>query len=63
MIIDDLPEYLEMRKGLMGLRLEVPPKVADDMLSLCERAIHAVRDKAYAEGYDTAASVCNPQAQ
>ena len=63
MQIDDIPEYREMRKGLMALRLEVPSSVADDVLSRCEKAIFAVRVAAYAEGYDHAASVCNPQAQ
>ena len=61
MIIDDVHEYREMRKGLMALRLEVPSSVADDVLSRCERAIHAVREMAYAEGYKHAAEVCNPQ--
>ncbi len=52
MNIDDVPEYREMRTGLMALRLEVPPSIADDVLARCEKAILAVRDAAYKEGYD-----------
>ncbi len=56
MLVDDIPEYREMRKGLMALRLEVAPSIADEMLSRCEKAVHAVRKIAYAEGYDQASS-------
>ncbi len=56
MRIDNIPEYQEMRKGLMALRLEVPPQVADDLLSLCEKAILTVKGLAYQEGYDQASS-------
>ncbi len=56
MLIDDIPEYREMRTGLMALRLEVPQSVADEILSRCEKAIHAVQALAYAEGYDQASS-------
>ncbi len=54
MLIDDVPEYREMRKGLMALRLEVAPSIANDLLGLCEKVILAVRDKAYAEGHQQA---------
>ena len=50
MKLDDIPEYREMRKGLMALRLVVEPSVADDLLSICEKAILTVRDEAYAQG-------------
>lgn len=50
MLIDSIPEYQKMRRGLMALRLEVPPLVADDMLSLCEKAVLAIKDIAYKEG-------------
>ena len=56
MLIDDIPEYREMRTGLMALRLEVDPSIADEMLSRCEKAIQAVRALAYTEGYDQASS-------
>lgn len=48
--LDGIPEYIEMRKGLTALRLEVPPQVADDMLAICERAALTIRDKAYQRG-------------
>lgn len=50
MKIDDVPEYQEMRNGLMALRLEVAPTIADDILSICENTILAVQDIAYKEG-------------
>ncbi len=50
MQIDDVPEYREMRKGLMALRLEVPASVADEVLLRCEKAILAVREEAYYRG-------------
>ncbi len=34
----------------MALRLEVPSRVADDVLSRCEKAILAVREEAYQRG-------------
>ncbi len=51
MKIDDIPEYRAMRTGLMALRLEVPPLVADDVLSLCEKAALAIQNTAYREGH------------
>ena len=56
MLIDDILEYREMRTGLMALRLEVDPSIADEMLSRCEKAIQAVRALAYTEGYAQASS-------
>ncbi len=53
-ILDSIPEYQQMRKGLMALRLEAPPLVVDDLLVLCEKAVHAVREIAYSEGYTQA---------
>lgn len=50
MNLDDIPEYRAMRKGLMCLRLEVDSTIADDLLSRCEKAIHAVRSEAYQRG-------------
>ena len=50
MNIDDIPEYQEMRKGLMALRLVVEPSVADDLLSLCEKAILTVHKEGYQRG-------------
>lgn len=54
MKIDDVPEYQAMRRGLMALRLEVDQSIANDLLSLCEKAIIAVRDEAYVEGVEFA---------
>lgn len=48
--IDDNPEYKAMRKGLMALRLEAPPLVCDDLLSLCEQAVQSVKKDAYEAG-------------
>ncbi len=56
MLKDEVPEYREMTNGLMALLLELAPSIADDMLSRCEKAIHAVQALAYAEGYDQASS-------
>lgn len=56
MLIDDIPEYREMRTGLMALRLEVDASIADELLSRCEKAVHAIKDAAYTEGYDQASS-------
>ncbi len=50
MNIDDIPEYIEMRKGLMALRLEVDSSIADDLLARCEKAILTVRSEAYQRG-------------
>lgn len=50
MNLDDIPEYRDMRKGLMCLRLEVDSSIVDDLLSRCEKAIHAVRSEAYQRG-------------
>ncbi len=50
MQLDDIPEYQEMRRGLMALRLEVPQTVADDMLALCEKAALAIRDAGFEGG-------------
>lgn len=41
-MLDNIPEYREMRKGLTALRLEVSPSIADDLLSRCERAALAI---------------------
>ena len=52
MLIDDIPEYREMRKGLMALRLEVPAIIADNLLSRCERAALTVYNTGYVEGWN-----------
>ena len=51
MKLDDVFEYRAMRRGLTALQLEVDVAIATDMRSLCEQAILAVHDAAYAEGY------------
>ena len=56
MLLVDIPEYCEMRKGLMALRLEVDASIADELLLRCEKAVQAVKDAAYIEGYDQASS-------
>ncbi len=56
MLIDDIPEYREMRTALMALRPLVVPSIADDLLLRCKKVIHAVKDAAYKEGYDQASS-------
>ncbi len=56
MLIDNIPEYREMRTGLMALRLEVDASIADDLLLRCEKVVHAIKDAAYKEGYDQASS-------
>ncbi len=53
MILDEIAEYREMRKGLMALRLEVNHSIADDLLLRCEKACAAVRTVAYEEGRRT----------
>lgn len=50
-MLDDIPEYQEMRTGLMAFRLEVPQSVADDILSRCEKAALAIKDAAFKEGW------------
>ncbi len=50
MILDDIVEYRDMRKGLMALRLEVDASIADDLLLRCEKACAAVRTVAQEEG-------------
>ncbi len=46
MQVDDVPEYQEMRRALLELRKELSTSMADDILTRCEKAIHAVRDAA-----------------
>ena len=50
-LLEDIPEYMDMRKALMALRLEVPPDIADDILSHCEKAALAIKSAAWQAGY------------
>lgn len=48
-MMDDIPEYKQMRRGLMALRLEAHPSVVNDMLALCEKAVHAAYEAGQAD--------------